>query len=449
MKSTLLIVLTLVCTVAYTQESDSVLTFKEAVDIALKNNLVLNQQRNNLNTSQANKLSNFAQLGPQASVNGSFGQRSGNTFIQQEARVVNATVYLANASFNAQMPIFGGFSGINFARQADSQLDAQVAFVQRSTQDVINTVAIQYLQVLLDRELLKIAEENVTLQKTIMDQVKAQVELGSRPPVDQYNQQAQLSNAELRVTQAEFSLVNDKMLLYQTLLIDPTVTRVIEEPAWDINAIALDNLTLDQLIQEAMTRRADLKQFQYTARASKYAMHANKGNFFPQLNAVYSNGSAWNKQKDAPVLRTFNDQFFTDNRSNYLGLNLNIPLFGAFQNRLNYVRSKTQYKNDELVAKNREVVVKADVVRAYENLESIKKAYSAGLTGLEASKVAHDLEKERYQLDVTSFVDMANANRTYIQAQTDMAQAKYRLLFQKILLDYAIGTLKPEDIPGQ
>lgn len=449
MKSSLLILFALVCTVAYAQESDSVLTFKEAVDIALKNNLVLNQQRNNLNTSQVNKTSNFAQLGPQASINGSLGQRNGNTFITQEGRVVNATVYGASASFNAQMPIFGGFSGFNFARQADSQLDAQVALVQRSTQDVINTVATQYLQVLLDRELLKIADENVTLQKTIMDQVKAQVELGSRPPVDQYNQQAQLSNAELRVTQAEFALVNDKMLLYQTLLIDPTVTRVIEEPAWDINAIALDNLTLDQLIQEAMTRRADLKQFQYTARASKFAMHANKGGFFPQLNAVYSNGSAWNKQKDVPAARTFNDQFFTDNRSNYIGLNLNIPLFGAFQNRLNYVRSRSQYKNDDLAAKNREIVVKADVVRAYENLESIKKAYSAGLTGLEASKVAHDLEKERYQLDVTSFVDMANANRTFIQAQTDMAQAKYRLLFQKILLDYAIGTLKPEDIPGQ
>jgi hypothetical protein len=30
-----------------------------------------------------------------------------------------------------------------------------------------------------------------------------------------------------------------------------------------------------------------------------------------------------------------------------------------------------------------------------------------------------------------------------------MAQAKYRFLFQKIMLDYAIGTLKPEDIPTE
>ncbi len=33
----------------------------------------------------------------------------------------------------------------------------------------------------------------------------------------------------------------------------------------------------------------------------------------------------------------------------------------------------------------------------------------------------------------------------FIQAQTDKAQAEYRLLFQKVLVDYAVGTLKPED----
>ena len=61
--------------------------------------------------------------------------------------------------------------------------------------------------------------------------------------------------------------------------------------------------------------------------------------------------------------------------------------------------------------------------------------------------MAFDLERERYNLGVTSFVDFVNANRTYVQAQTDMAQAKYRFLFQKIALDFAVGTLKVEDIP--
>ncbi len=48
------------------------------------------------------------------------------------------------------------------------------------------------------------------------------------------------------------------------------------------------------------------------------------------------------------------------------------------------------------------------------------------------------LENERYYLGVTNFVDYQNANRVFVQAQ-----AKLRLLFQKVVVAYAAGTLKP------
>ena len=432
------------------QGADSVLTFKEAVQIALRNNVTLNTQRNNLFQSKVNKTFRMAQLGPQVQVNGNVYQSNGNRFIQQELKVVNTTVYGAQATLSVNQPIFNGLSGINAARAASNQLDAQLEQVNRSTQDVINLVSTQFLQVLLDQELLKIAQENMEVQKKQYEQVKAQVELGSRSPVDEYNQQAQLSNAELRVVQAEYTFINDKTTLFQSLVVDPTVKTKIEEPAWDVNAIALDNLDLDQLLQVAAEHRSDLKQARYVEKASKYGMDANKGNYLPGLNAFYNNGSAYNQVKGTPrdsLYRNFNDQFFNYNRSNSLGLAINIPLFTGFQNRATYVQSKVLYENNKQLAKGREVIVKSDVLRAYENFQSVKKAYSAGQTGLEASKMAYSLELERYNLGITTFVDFANANRTYIQAQTDMAQAKYRFLFQKIMLDYAVGTLKPEDIP--
>jgi outer membrane protein len=436
----------------HAQQIDTVLSFREAIDIALKNNVTLAQQRNNLDLTQVNRTFRAGQLGPQVGINANAGQSSGNNWIQQEARLVNATVDAMSASLNINMPIFNGLSGVNTLRQANSQLDAQMAFVKRTTQDVINLVSIQYLAVLMDQELLKIAEENVSLQKTILDQVKTQVSVGSRSPVDEYNQQAQLSNAEVRAVQAELTLINDRAGLFQLLLVDPTYKVRIDEPSWDVNAIALDNLTLDQLVLVALDNRGDLKQAEYTEKASKFGMQAAKGNYLPSINASYSNGSAWNRLKGVErdsTYRSFNDQFVSDNRRNNIGIGVFIPLFTGFQNRATYYQAKVQYKNNQLFTKNREVLVKGDVVRAYENFASVKKAYTAGVTGLEASQVAYNLEQERFNLGITSFVDFANANRTYIQAQTDMAQAKYRFLFQKIMLDYAIGTLKPEDIPTE
>jgi outer membrane protein len=441
------------CVVAQTsfaQNADSVLTFKRAVEIALQNNATLNTQRNNLTQNQSNKAYRIGQLGPQASINGYAGQRSGNSFIPQLGEVVNNTFYQANASLGVQMPIFNGFSGLYTAKQASTQLDAQLQQVKRSGQDVINLVSVQFLQVLLDQELLKIAQENLVLQQKQFEQVKAQVELGSRSPVDEYNQQAQLSNGELRVTQADYALVNDKITLFQTLLVDPTLNFAIQEPSWDVNGIALDNLNLSQLLEIAAENRADLKVVKYTEKANKYAMHSTLGNYLPSLSAQYNYGSAFNQAKGAPRDSTyvnFSDQFRRNNRYNSFGINLTIPLFSGFRSRAVYVQSKVTYENSKLLTKNREVLINGDVLRAYENFQSVQKAYSAGLTGLEASQMAYNLEQERYNLGITSFVDFANANKTYIQAQVDMAQAKYRFLFQKIMLDYAVGTLKVEDIP--
>jgi outer membrane protein len=433
------------------QTGDRLLTFKEAIDIAMRNNVTLIAQRNLLTQQKVNKTYRWAQLGPQASVNATLYESNGNRFIQQEGKVVNATVNGLSANLNIQQPIFNGMSLFYNARGSSEIFDAQLETVNRSMQTTMNNVATQYLQVLLDKELAKIALENLKNQQTQFEQVKAQVELGARSPVDEYNQQAQVSTAELRLMQANYTLVNSRITLMQTLLLDPTDSLSIEEPEWNINGMALDNLSLPSLVETALQKRSDLKAFKHLENSARMNMHSSKGNYMPGLNAFYSNGSAWNQLKDAdtqdPGYRNFDQQFRTDNKQNNFGLSLNIPLFTGFQNRAIMMQSKVQYQNSKLNRSSQEVLVKGDVLRAFENYQAIQIAYKSAQTGLEASQMAFDLERERYNLGVTSFVDFVNANRTYLQAQTDMASAKYRFLFQKVALDFAVGTLKVEDIP--
>ena len=90
--------------------------------------------------------------------------------------------------------------------------------------------------------------------------------------------------------------------------------------------------------------------------------------------------------------------------------------------------------------------MKADVLRTSRNFDLAKRSYTVSQTQAEAAEVAFQFESERYNLGVTNFVDFAQANRAMVQAQTDRAQAEYRLLFQKILLEYAMGTLKVEGL---
>jgi outer membrane protein TolC len=99
-------------------QTDSVLTFKEAVRIALRNNATLNAQRNTLTQSRVNKTYRIAQLGPNAAISGSVSRSNGNQFIPQEGTVVNSTFYRAGATLQVNQPIFNGLTGLNTARDA-------------------------------------------------------------------------------------------------------------------------------------------------------------------------------------------------------------------------------------------------------------------------------------------------------------------------------------------
>lgn len=465
---------------AQTTGDSTVLTFQEAVKIALMNNVTLLQQRNNLTVSQINKRSALASLGPNVSLNGSATQFDGNSFNQQQGRVINGVRDNVSGSLNADINIFSGFYQINTIRQNIAAFDAQAYFVQRTAQDVINTVSTQYLTVLLDAELMRIAKENFDVQTKQLAQIHEFVEVGSRATVDEYNQDALTKAAELRYVQAEIQHTNDMALLTQTLLIDPFESFGVQKPSWDINVIGSQKNDMNVMLETAKLHRGDYLRAVKNEASQLYGKRAAAGNLLPSLGAFFNYGSNYNFQHDVPdsatntgrplvpvpgspgvfgfgdeqseiianpdIARPFSEQFRTNNVYKQYGFQVTIPLFRGLQNRARYVQQKVIHDNAELLTKNAEFQLKNDVLRTAKNFEGIRKAYQVSLDQLKAAELAYQYESERYNLGVTNLVEYSTANSRYIQAQTDKAQAEYRLLFQKIQLEYTLGTLKIEDL---
>ncbi len=485
MKRLLVVGLLLVGTCVLAQEQKSgekkILTFDDAIKTALKNGVLFNQQKNNLELNQIQKSQSILAAGPTVTLNSSAYRTDGNFFNTNTGTVINGVTDKFSASLNANINIFSGLNRINSIRQYSNLLDAQVFYVNRTQQDLINTVATQYLTVLLDLELEKIAKENFDALDKQYQQVKEQVTLGARSPVDEYNQLALAKAAELRYVQAGITLTNDKTLLTQTLLIDPFEEYNVEKPNWDVNKTYADTLNITELADKAKAVRGDYLRAVKTENAYRFSTAAAKGNMMPTLSAFGTYASAYNFQHNVPdmvptystiiandpsavsgyslqrvqnpglsanpdIPRPFSEQFKVNNVFKQYGFQMQIPIFNGLQNRTAYKQQNVLYENAIVTRKNLEIQIKNEVIRATKNFEGAKKSYSVSLDQYSAADLALQYETERYKLGVTNFVDYANANRTFVQAQTDKAQAEYRLLFQKVLVDYAVGTLKPEDL---
>lgn len=450
--SALLILLGIsIASIVVGQDQPQALTFKEAVKIGLDKNLTLNQQENLLIASQVNKTAGLMRMTPSVNITGNAGRNDGNSFNQQQGQVVNGVVDFFGANANANMPLFNGFNNFNAYRQASNLYEAQLQLVRRTNQDVIRNVANQYLFCLLDKELHEIQQQNVANQQQQYDQIKEQVAAGSRAEVDLVNQEFQVKNAELLAVRAANTLRNDLATLAQVLQLDPLIQLELQEPSWDINMEDSEVNSITEVSTVALENRSDLAQAKFNEKATQFAYQASKGTYLPNVGLFAQYGSQYNYVHPSatinPTNRTFEQQFKDDNTQLTYGLTFTIPIIGGFQNRNNTARNRVAYENSKLQAENTEIQVKSDVLRAFQNYRDARTSYDAANAQLRAARLSQQLEHERYTLGVSDIVAITQANQNYVRAQGDFASARYTLMFQRILIDYAAGTLKYEDIP--
>ena len=438
MRNLFLIFLTLITISLNGQDMD--LTYEEAVKIALEQNVDLRMQENQMDVIRAEKAQSRGEMAPSISANLRGYRANGNTFLEQEARTINTTSDNLSASVNANLNIFSGFSQINRLKYANASYEAQRKLIERTSQDVIFEVTNQFLQVLLDIELLKIAEDNLKTQELLFKQIEAMVEAGNRPKSDQYDQLAGVKNMELLVLQGKNNLSNDKSILAITLQLDPTVQLTLTDPAWDLDEVRLTEFNLDELYEISLTNRPDLKQFQLTEVASEKAISISKAEFAPSLYAFYALGTRYNDQ----AIRSIDAQLTTDNKNSAYGLNLSIPIYTGLRNRTQYVRQKVQFENSKINTENLRKTILTDVRQAYQNFLDVRSAYDVSLAQHEASVMALNVQKEKYSLGVGSLIELTNSNNNYVFAASKQAQAQLNLLFQKVILDYHTGILQAQ-----
>lgn len=414
------------------------LSYEEAIKIALEQNVNLRMQQNEMKVIKAEKAQSRGEMAPSISASISGWRSSGNTFIEQEARTINTTSDNLSGSLNANLNIFSGFSQLNSARLANAEYNAQNHLINRTSQDVIFIVTNQYLQVLLDTELLEIAEDNLKTQELLSRQIDAMVEAGTKPKSDLYDQLAVVKNMELLALQAKNNLSNNKSNLAITLQLDPTVELTLSDPGWDLDEIRMIELDLNELYEISIANRPDIKQFESTEIVAERAISISKARFAPNLYAFYNLSTRFNDQS----IRSLDQQLTIDNKSSSYGLSLNIPIYSGLRNKTQYVRQKVFFENSKINTENLKKTILNDVRNSYQNFMDVRSAYEVSIAQVEAASMALMVQQEKYNLGVGSLIELTNSNNNFVFAASGKAQATLNLLFQKVKLDYHTGILQ-------
>lgn len=449
-KGILLLFLGLFVSIGVQAQEVKNITLQEAIEIALENSSDLKQAQNNLGLAEKQVLGAKADflpsLGGQISGQTTKGQQFNNTTLELE----NTVRHSMSASLGSDIAIFQGFTNIINLRRSNINEDYQQANKSRTRQTVIFNATSGFLQVVLNQQLLKIAQENLASAQEQLKQVEAQVEVGSRPTVDLYNQQSTVASNELTVTQRENDLSYSKTQLIGTLQLDPAKEYSFEAPSLDELKPVPENLSLSELIDQALANRNDLQAQKYLIMRNEKDLSLSRAKYYPSVIGNFGIRSNYFdtyriRSQSGITTVSFNDQFFNQNVNKYIGLSINVPIFNNLSTRLSVQSSKVNYKNSRLQYENLKYSVLQEVRQAYNDYQSYATQLNSTAKALQAAERSYTTQKERYEVGAGTLVELSDANAQYVQAQANRAQAILQFMFQKKLLNYYLGRLN-EDI---
>ncbi len=437
-------------TFAQTEE----ITLQEAVDLALENNYQLKQAENTLELAEGDIKSQYADFLPSVSGNLNGSRTAGQQFIFDRFNegldpFVNITSQSVSGNVSADLTLFDGFNNILSLRASEqSQISSEEA-LRRARENVIFNTASRYLQVLLDKQLLEIAQENLVTSQRQLEQIQAQVDVGSLPTVDLYNQEAQVANDELSITQRQNSLNISKLLLVRQLQIDPQgdYEFVVPDISDEQDAAMLSMFDLNELIEEALMNRSDIKSEEADINYLRYQLKMTKGSLYPTISASAGLSTRYSDQYSlAGEDVSFNDQFFDQQVNRFIGVSINIPIFQNWNRMYNIQSARVQLKNAELALDNTKLQVIQEVTQAYNDYSSYLQEFNAAEKSLIASEKAFETQQERYNVGASTLIELSQAQASYVEAQSNYTQARYNLIFQEKLLNYYLGQFTGEDV---
>jgi outer membrane protein len=469
-KSTWLILLLILASVGFSQAqdkpADGVWSLEECIKYAIKNNVTVMQNEIQVDAAISNLQQSRASRYPNVNASASQGFNFGRSVDPGSNDFVNQTVSTNNFGLQASVNLFNGRQIHNTIKQNQVNLQINQLNVKQIRNTTALLVATNYLNVLLNKELLNVAEKNVASTKEQLERTEKLFNAGSIAENDVINLRATLANNELAVVNARNQLDIARANIQQAMNYPIAGDFEIEDvPIESLTVNAIESTT-SQIYSIAEKTQYNIQSADKNIESFDYGIDIAKAGRYPTLTLTGSLFSFYSSAlKKAELTGNFNRRLFgysdaegsqpfflffpetnpinypfrnqlDDNFRQQVSLNLNIPIFNGWQVRNQIARSTINKRNAELQAQTARNQLRIDIENAYVTAKSAYNTYEARIKQLEAQELAFITNEKRYNAGAANVVDFNIARINRDNARSDLVRAKYDYLFRKKVLDF-------------
>ena len=424
---------------AFNLQAQNVWDLQACFDYAIENNLQVKRQEINTRYNETlvkqakdDKLPN---LNGQMSNDFSFGRSL--TYDNTYDNINSASVA---GGLNTSLTLFNGMTLSNTVKLRELDLQATMADLQKTKDDIMLSIAAEYLEILFAQEVQLVAEATIEVTKQQIERTKQLVDAGSEARGALLEIEAQLAREELDLVNAQNRVQLAYLNLYQFLELPMAESFTIEEPVLPQIQANLTMINAYDVFSTAINVRPEIKAAQLRVQSAMKQLDIAKGNRYPSLSFGANYYNQYNNQyKDFEGNRIDLGEQLKNNSRSSLGLTLSIPIFNRFQVKNNITNSEMQIADYEYQLQQSRNVLRRDIEQVYTNALAAFNRYISTDKAVASMKEAFRYTEEKFNVGMINSVEYNQSKTNLTNAQSDLLQAKYEYIFRTKILDFYNG----------
>ncbi|MDR2027584.1 MAG: TolC family protein [Prevotellaceae bacterium] len=416
-------------------------TLEKCISHALEHNITVKQlelQRQSseidLNTARNSRLPN---LNSSASQNWNFGRTQIQSGLYENQNQSNTSF-----SISSSVPLFTGFRIPNEIAKNELDLQAAMKNLEKAKDDLSLNIASLFLQVLFNRELLKVNEEQLAFTKYQVERTKELVRYEKAPASQLSDIESQAASDEVAVVQARNNLELALLELKQSLELEQTVEFDVSIP--EIGDILTEGpagsiQSPQTVFENAVQIRPAVKEQELRVASAEKTLKIAESGYYPSLNLNAGYGTNYFFLYGRNYTnRTLSEQL-KNNGSEYIGLSLNIPIFNRYSVRNQVKSARLNIENQQLVLENTKKTLFKEIQTAYQNAVAAQEKYRASEKAIAAASESFDAANVKYENGKSTVFEFNEAKTRLLKSQSEAIQAKYEYVFRRKILDFYNG----------
>ena len=406
------------------------LTLQDAVAIAVKNHPQIQGAQNEANFANEQITINRAAYYP--TLNGDITGSQGNDLSRIGAGELTASRLFNRFGAGAVVNQLVTDSGRtpNLVASARFQAQAAAQNLQATRYDVVLQVNRAYFDVLHAQAVIKTAQQTIEARQTLSDQETELARNSLKSQLDVSFADVNVSEAKLLLIRAQEALQGAVAELGRALGSDQPANYQLVEEALPAGPPA----SPDELIGHAISNRPELASLRLSRDSAYKFFEAEKdlkrptvsveavGGFIPYIGTPAT----------APIPAEYEG----------IAANVSIPVFNGhlFSARREAAHQRAMESDQRL--RNQQQIITRDVRVAYGGAITAYQRIDVTAQFLRQAALALDLARGRYQLGLSSIVELTQAELNLTEAEIENLSAKYDYQSQYAVLEYTIGALR-------